>query len=68
MTFESASNERLPDVLQHADRDERVAGTGDVAIVVLDELDPALEPFAPRAVAGPAHLFADRLNALTRTP
>ena len=62
--------ERAPaDVLEHADRDEGVEGPGDVAVVVLDELDAAGEPLARRARSrAQRNCSRDTLNAWTRTP
>src|SRR5262245_23838211 len=46
-----------PDVLEHADRHERVVGADQVAIVVVDELDPVAQPFGPCPIACPRDLL-----------
>ena len=49
---------RRADVLEHADRDERIVVAAHVAVVVLDELDAIGEPF----VSAPAPRVGDLLG------
>ena len=57
------------DVLQHADRDERVELAAHVAVVVVDELDAAREALrVPRASRAYASCSRETLKAFTRTP
>ena len=44
-------------VLEHPDRDERVEPAAHVPVVVVDELDPAAEPFAFGPVPCEGELF-----------
>ena len=50
------------DMLEHADRRERVVRTGDVAVVVLDELDDVIEPLRLRPLTRERNLLAGNVE------
>ena len=55
-----------PDVLEHADRHERIEFAVDVAVVVLDELHAVVQSFGPRAFARIGDLLGGYVVGLHR--
>ena len=51
-------------VLQHADRNERVESASDVAVVVFDELDAMAQPFRLSTLASVCQLLAREVEGL----
>ena len=55
---------RQPDVFEHADGDEHVVCSADVAVVVVDELDAIRQAFARGATPGEGQLFGRQVEGL----